>query len=225
MDLRLVVGPSRLRDCAPMLKQSGEAFLFSDEAAEYYESLVAGAQVVAASFPFAAWAEPDDAPLHLGRVDGQIISGLRWSAAQLAVSGEVSGEAPPGAGDWLFSDPVVAATWDRGPEYVANGGRGGAAPAITGTERLGAFDHFLHHAGEPVIYSPADFAPVVRDNSAPGAVVLSAPRLIAEVRYLAAVLNIDPAADGDDCGRGIHALLAAAEAATTAGAALVSEYA
>ncbi len=222
MYLRLVVGASRLRESEPSAEQSDEEFLFSDEAAEYYEDLVAGAQTVAEAFPFAAWTEPDDAPLYLGRVDGHTIAALRWAAALLASSGQLPVEIPAGNDIVLFTDPVVAAAWDRGPEYVAVGRRG-TEPTITGTERLAAFDHFLHHTGEPVVYSPLDFGPVVVDKSAPGSVVPSSPRLIAELRHLGDVLDA-PAAHNDHI-RGIHALTTAAEIATTAGAALVMEYA
>jgi hypothetical protein len=223
MYLRLVVGASRLRESERSPEQSDEEFLFSDDAAEYYEGLVAGAQTVAEAFPFAAWAEPDDAPLYLGRVDGHTIVGLRWAAAVLASSGQVPVEIPAGNDIALFTHPVVTAAWDRGPEYVAVG-RGGTGPAITGTERLAAFDHFLHHTGEPVVCSPVDFGPVVVDKSAPGSVLPSSCRLIAELRHLAGVLDTTSAAH-DDHSRGVHALLTAAEIATTAGAALVMEYA
>ncbi|MBW4718366.1 hypothetical protein [Saccharothrix obliqua] len=194
MLLRLVVGPSGLRSRFPA------------EVAEFYDDLVTGARVVAADFPFAAWSEPGDAPPHLDQVD---VADLRRVAARRAVS---DGTTPLGTGS-AFTDPVLAAVWDRGPEHVV--GRG-APPVVTGVARLGAYDHFLHHTGEPVVYSPADFAPVVRDNRAPGGVVLSAPRLIAELHHLSAVIGPDA---------GVNALVAAARTATAAGAALVAEYA
>ncbi|CCH31788.1 hypothetical protein ABZ816_25635 [Actinosynnema sp. NPDC047251] len=206
MHLVLLVGPARLPDLA---------------SAEHYADVVTGTCSVAADYPFAAWAEPEDAPAHVGRVDGPVVAALRLAAARWATSGEVPGDGPADESA-LFHDPVLGAVWERGPEHTAARGRLGAPPGITGTGRLDAFDHFLHHSGEPVVCSPVDFAPVVRDNRAPGGVVPSASRLIAEARHLAGVLALPP---DDPRAAGIRALVAAAGAALAAGAGLVLDYA
>src|ERR1043165_5483340 len=108
------------------------------DAAEYYRDLVEGAVFVAARFDFAAWQEPDDVESHMDGVGA--IGELRRAAAHLALRGR----SPDGPGE-LFADEVVAEAWERGPEHYAG-------PAITGTPRTGAYDHFLHHTGEPVVY-------------------------------------------------------------------------
>lgn len=58
-----------------------------------------------------------------------------------------------------------------------------------------AFDHLIHHSDAEGFYAPVDFAPVLQDRTVVGALVGSAPQLLAECHELALALGIDPGAD------------------------------
>lgn len=204
MRTRLLIGPGRLSDPPVHEVPEEDAHLYTADAAEHFGELIEGARLVAARFGFAAWDEPA-AELFLAYVDGRALARLRRAAACLALHGR-----PP---DATVGDDIVHAAWERGPEHYA-------ARAITGTARLGAYDHFLHHTGEPLVYSPADFTPVVKDDAAPGGLVPSAARLLAEVEHLAHAM----APDGEDA-RALRVIAEAARTAVAAGAGLLADYA
>lgn len=213
MRLRLLIGPGRLSEPPGFDVGEENAFLFTEDAAEHYAELVEGARLVAAPFGFAAWDEPA-ADLFLEVVDGPALTRLRRAAAHLALHGR-----PPEteSSEHLFRDETVHEAWQRGPEHFTTH----AGHAITGTARIGAYDHFLHHTGEPLVYSPADFAPVVKDASAPGGLVPSAARLLAEVEELGRVMGVEP--DSEDA-RALRVIAEAARTAVGVGAGLLTDY-
>lgn len=212
MRLRLLIGPGMLSEPPGFDVAPENEFLFTEDAAEHYADLVEGSRLVAAPFGFAAWDEPA-ADLFLEVVDGPALTRLRRAAAHLALHGRP----PETESGHLFQDEAVHEAWQRGPEHFATH----AGQAITGTPRLGAYDHFLHHTGEPLVYSPADFAPVIKDDSAPGGLVPSAARLLAEVEELGRVMGGDP--DGEDA-RALRLIGEAARTAVRAGAGLLTDY-
>ncbi|CAM3176653.1 hypothetical protein [Stackebrandtia soli] len=218
MHVRLVSGAARLRHATP--SSSDEAFLFSEAATGYFMDLVDGSRLVAESFPFAAWTEPDTVDARADRLPSSVVTRLRCAAARLATDRALTDL--PMTDEGLFSDPVLVAAWERGPEHRVTVRGNGVSPTISGEARLAAFDHFLHHSGEPVVYSPLDFDPVICANAAVGGVVLSAPRLVAELDHLGEVLE---ATDEDTLASGIRTLATAAGAAVDAGSALIIEYA
>jgi len=211
MRLQLLIGPAGLSEPPGPDVSEGDSFLFTEDAADHYGDLIEGSRLVASPFGFAAWDEPA-ADLFLEHVDGLVLSRLRRAAAHLALHGRLP-ETESSA--FLFLDDTVSEAWQRGPEHFA------AGHAITGTARIGAYDHFLHHTGEPLIYSPADFAPVIKDDSAPGGLVPSAARMLAEVEELERAMGAGP--DSEDA-RALRVLGEAARTAVAAGAGLLTDY-
>ena len=154
----------------------------------------ANSALVRAALP--TWTEPADAETHSFEMYGySALHSLRRVAAHLREHGRLPD--PLGPDQRAAEDPTLAQVYAAGPAH-----------GVTSRKRLGrertqhhgsptphAFDHLIHHSDAEGFYAPVDFAPVLQDRTVVGALVGSAPQLLAECHELALALGIDPGAD------------------------------